>query len=331
MRKNSYLYSINPDDENVYAILHNIVGWEIPFALSKGAVGDIIYIYVTGVNSKVDSFLNYYQRVGYSAEIINIEEIAKSKKKAVKLKVKELSYYQTSQLTLSEFRKKIEGFHPSQSYPIDLQEPKYLDLKTYIEDICKPEIISTEDEIINTFRKYVSFFIKKFNSKKPRSWVKLQGDISLRLIRELINIELNNSDYETSDVNAYIAGFSTEFDLLIVKKKSKPLPYSNIYKPDDVKTIIEVKTSGIIASKKGIYDVFKRMKLDIDQVKSKYNNMNYVYITIFERASTKHETSMNYFDMTKKGLYPYNAFCIFDVHNDKIISGEWNKFINAIK
>lgn len=336
MEKNSYLYSINRVDENVYDILNNeYVDWELHFASLKGNPGDKIYFYVTGNDENVDSFLNFHQQVVYVAEIIKIEPIDFTKKKAVKLKFFELTINQVAQLSLSDFRKIIKGFEPSRSYPIDLQENRYIPLKEYIEKVCSSEVVSTDEErFLNDFKKYVYFFIDKFKKSKSRSWGKLKGDISLRLLKDFINKKLSliNSQYESSELNSYIAGFPTEFDLLIVKKNRNHFPlFSNIYNPNDVKTIIEVKTSGIIASKDSIKDKFKRMSQDIEIIKLKYSNINFVYLTIFERANTKSKESMNYLLMTQEGLYPHKVFCILDVYSGFVRQGELSKFIEEIK
>ena len=200
-------------------------------------------------------------------------------------------------------------------------------------------IKSKEKLILDTLEKYVESYIKPYKEEIPRGWSKLQGDISLKIVRDFINRDLVNTDLEVSECNSFIEGYSTEFDLLIVKKESKPKPHSNIYNPNDVKTIIEVKTSGIYASKENIKDFIINMKTKALNVKNKYSYINYVYLTLKERASistrTGNSTAMDYFAETKNNFSPFETFCLSDLKPDSFRSnhsdGKWDNFIKAIQ
>lgn len=331
-----YIYSIKPSDIEKNNILYNkgYITWDIPFAKSKGQVGDIIYIYVTDKSDQYQSFLNYYKQIVYIAEILKINNTTNSKNaKSMELNIKELNYDQSSKLNLDNLRKVHKGFQPPQSYPIDLQENNYSDLLSYIKETINSNKYNTiENSIINEFRKCAYMYIDKYNNGSSRGWTKLQGDTTTRIVKEYIAeyIKSNNLKYEVSDINSYIIGFPTEFDLLIVNKGSTKLPYSNIYDVSDIKTIIEIKTAGVIGSQVNIKSYLTKIKSSIEKI-NKGNHINFVYLTLVEKASNnKNNNSINYFKITEDSLKPYKAFCLFDSFVGKTRDNEWNNFMDAI-
>jgi hypothetical protein len=121
-----------------------------------------------------------------------------------------------------------------------------------------------------------------------------------------------------------------ELDLMIVRKGSNPLKYSNIYKPEDVNTIIEIKIAGVIGTKDDIHSYFKKIKSDFEKIQKKFDHIKFVYITVTEIAETKRDTSINYFRLTEEKLKPFKAYCLFDNHKRIPRIGEWEKFIDEI-
>jgi hypothetical protein len=207
------------------------------------------------------------------------------------------------------------------------------ELKDYIIKRSDSKTAETaEYRFIEKFYESTNLFINSYDRQKFKNWSKLQGYISLRLVKDFIDNELKSmkSQYITSRLNSFIKGFPTEFDLLILKKENTN-SFENIYDPNDVKTIIEVKTSGIIAGKDEIERKFKRIKDDIEPIVTQFSHINFVYITLFERGKPKNPTSLDYLGITKKSLYPYKSFCIFDVVEWDVIDKELTKFIDEIK
>ncbi|MCX6233451.1 MAG: hypothetical protein NT175_01825 [Bacteroidetes bacterium] len=333
--KRYYIYSINPDDEVVEDIIKNngIVNWEIPFTGDKGKIGDIIYIYVTGRNKHKFNYLSYDKRIAYVAEIIGITDNSSAlQKRLFKVKIEEIKFSNSEKLFLTSLREKYNKFHPPQSHPIDLQEERYYDFKIYIQNVCSAKDYLKEEMILNDFFKYNYFYITKPNlDSNLRSWSKLHGVITSKILKTYIKRELDkDGKFDVSEENSFIAGYPTEFDLLIILKGSQPLKYSNIYKPEDVNTIIEIKTAGVIGKTDDINAYFKSLKLEFERIWKKHKLIKFVYITIQERASTKRATSINYFKLTEDQFHPYKAFCLYDNYNRKIRANEWGKFINEI-
>lgn len=205
-----------------------------------------------------------------------------------------------------------------------------LELNKYIMKNSDSEIANTEEFIfIKEINDLIQNFIEKHKISGERNWGKLQGYLTLKLLQKYLDKKLETTEYETAEINSYINGFATEFDLLIIKKGSTGL-FSNIYEPKDVKAIIEVKTSGVIASKDEIESKFKRMKQDFENIKNKNINLDFLYITMFERGKPKKDKSLNYLELTKEFLHPYQVFCLFEVVSWQVIPNELASFTNAI-
>lgn len=75
---------------------------------------------------------------------------------------------------------------------------------------------------------------------------KLKGVLMVELLRREIAayLEKNNEPFMTSAPNAYIAGSSYEYDLIIVKKNAEAY-MGLVYRPEDVAAVIESKAGGL--------------------------------------------------------------------------------------
>lgn len=204
------------------------------------------------------------------------------------------------------------------------------ELNEYIIKNSTSEIANTDEfNFIKEINDCIQNFIEKHKVSGDRNWGKLQGYLTLKLLQKYLDKKLETSEYETSEINSFINGFATEFDLLIIKKGRTGL-FINIYEPNDVKAIIEVKTSGVIASKDEIESIFLRMKQDFENIKNKNNHLDFLYITIFERGKPKKDISLNYLELTKEYLKPYKVFCLFEVVSWQVIPNELINFTKAI-
>jgi len=177
--------------------------------------------------------------------------------------------------------------------------------------------------------------IKKEKEGKPkeerRKWNKYYGDMCVRIFREFIMGEIPNT-YTLSSPNAYICGCPTEFDLLIINKDAKPIKYTNAYRIEDVRVGIEIKSRGVFGGRSDVNDVKKtieKIKDNFDAVRDIYPNsrIDFVYLTYEEVASVKRKNSINYLQETINILSPYPVFCLKDSRADKLINGEWKRFI----
>lgn len=131
--------------------------------------------------------------------------------------------------------------------------------------------------------------------------------------------------------NAYIFGFPTEFDLLILEKGSQPEKFTNAYKPEKVICGIEVKANGIYGGKSNLKRVINSIKQIFLSVNKEYEKIKFIYFTFQEVTSPKKQNSINYLNETKKYLEPYKVICLKDSRNGTVFVDQWQKFINYIK
>jgi len=114
--------------------------------------------------------------------------------------------------------------------------------------------------------------------EKSRKWKKYYGDVCVRIFREFILKEIPPR-YTLSSPNAYIEGFPTEFDLLVVNKDAKPIEYTNMYLPEKVELGIEIKAHGVFGGRKDLEKDIRSIKDNFDTVKSSYPHIDFIYLT----------------------------------------------------
>lgn len=165
---------------------------------------------------------------------------------------------------------------------------------------------------------------------KDKSWKKFYGDVCCRIFKEFLLREIPKN-YTIRSPNAYIVGFPTEFDLLIVDGDTAPEEYTNAFSPEKVKCGIEIKAHGIFAGRKELTENITKIKENFNRVKNKYPSIEFVYLTYEEVASTKREGSIQYLDKTRQILNPYKVFCLRDSRKGEVIQGEWGKLISHLK
>lgn len=190
----------------------------------------------------------------------------------------------------------------------------------------KNKYLLTQEEIIRQIQKVKEEVERKDDSRK---WKKYYGDVCVRIFREFMLKEIPHS-YIVSSPNAYIEGFPTEFDLLIIEKNVNPIKHTNKYPQEKVKVGIEVKAHGIFGGREDLEKNIKNIKDNFDAVKTSYPHINFIYLTYEEVAFPKRKTSIRYLDETVKILEPYKVFCLKDSRTEKLIDGEWEKFANSL-
>jgi len=113
----------------------------------------------------------------------------------------------------------------------------------------------TQAEISGLIESYREKIIKG----KGKGWKKFYGDIVSRIFKQFILEEI--SENYKIELIAYISGFPTEFDLLIVDKDATPKEYTNAFGPTSVKCGIEIKASGIRGQSYILHSGYLRRKL----------------------------------------------------------------------
>ncbi len=186
-------------------------------------------------------------------------------------------------------------------------------------------------KIFNDFSKEIEFHKEKEPQNKLK-WNKYKGDVGVRIFKHYLELSLN-SNYKIPEPYAYIEGFSTEFDLLIVSKEAKTTEqYNNAYDPKDVKFGIEIKAHGVFGGRKELKKAIQRIKSNFEEVKNSFPHINFLYFTFEEVMTPKRKTSINYLTETINHLNPYEVFCLRDSRDPDIIrEGEWSKLVDCVK
>lgn len=138
---------------------------------------------------------------------------------------------------------------------------------------------------------------------------KLKGAITAGFIGDVIKnyFNENNIDFKVSPVNVFIKGYSTEFDILILKPNASEIEKGYpVYNDTEVKAIIEVKSTGIYFKKGENKNPLKRELEDYCKIRDnlKDSAIRFGYITMKEQIPKKNG-SINFIDETRKFISEY--------------------------
>ena len=184
--------------------------------------------------------------------------------------------------------------------------------------------VEEERKRLNLFNENDWFKLYQYLKQRYGGKRKLLGDVCVRLFSEIIKAIIEPK-YSISQPNAYIDEFPYEFDLLIIRNNAEPLPYTNVFSPEDVRLGIEIKARGVFGGYKELPKVFSNMKNIFDTVQYKYEYIDFIYFTFSETVKPKREKSIKYLNKTIEGLRPYKVFCLSDSRNDEILRGELDR------
>ena len=182
--------------------------------------------------------------------------------------------------------------------------------------------------LTNTQEKIIALIEER--KQKGKSWKKYNGDVCCRIFREFLLEEIPKN-YKISSPNAFIVGFPTEFDLLIVDGDAKPEMYSNTFKPEKVKCGLEIKARGFFGGRKELEKEITKIKQKFENVRKYYPFICFVYLTCKEVAFPKRKKSIHYLDETHKILEPYEVFCLKDSRTERVIQKEWERLVSYLK
>lgn len=169
--------------------------------------------------------------------------------------------------------------------------------------------------------------------KNTVSWKKFIGDYFVRVIKEYLILEISK-EYKITEPNAYITGYPTEYDLLIVKTGSKPGRFTHSFDPKDVYLGFELKMNGIYGSRKNLEKNNQKVKSTFDIVRKKHPHINFIYLTFSEATNPKKAGSIDYLKINKKVIGKnYGVFCLSDSRRQTItdeLENEWEKFVEEV-
>ncbi len=179
-----------------------------------------------------------------------------------------------------------------------------------------------QQEIVSTIR--TSEKRAATSGGRKYSWNKFNGDLVCRVVKVFLKHRLP-SNLKLVGPNVYIDGYPTEFDLLLVNQNAIPRAFTNAYRNEEVRFVIEVKSHGYMR-----HDYPQKLLCDFDALRRYYPNINCVYLTIRETWKTTKSGSISYVEDMKRTLEPkYRAFCLAESRTQEIVPGQWREFVNC--
>ncbi len=138
------------------------------------------------------------------------------------------------------------------------------------------------------------------------------------------------ADYKVAGPNSYVGDISTEFDLLVVRAQAEPRGVA--YEPSDIQVVLEVKTTGIKAKRQNYPLEIEKIRKIFDEAKMKNTKIWGALLTCYGTIHPVRETSINYEDLRKRGLEPYNygVYTLANGRRDKPEWGKWEEFIKDL-
>jgi len=187
---------------------------------------------------------------------------------------------------------------------------------------------NTQQTIFELIQKKRDELDKKDNTV---SWKKFIGDYFGRVVKCFLGKEIPKN-YQVTEPNAYITGFPVEYDLLIIKKGSKPEKYTRSFDPKDVYLGMELKMNGIYGSRKDLKKNILKVKNNFDLVKDEHNHIDFVYLTFSEVTNPKRKGSIDYLEINRDVFEPdYGAFCLSDSRREAITPDLENQWVNFVQ
>jgi hypothetical protein len=157
------------------------------------------------------------------------------------------------------------------------------------------------------------------------SWNKFNGDLACPVVKQFLKKRLPRN-FKLVGPNAYIEGYPTEFDLLLVTESAIPAAFTNAYQEDEVRFVIEVKSHGYMDR-----EFPSRLLKEFETVQARYKNVSCAYLTIRETWNPKREGSISFVRELKKVLEPkYQVFCLAESRTHELIPGQWRQFVNHL-
>lgn len=151
------------------------------------------------------------------------------------------------------------------------------------------------------------------------SWNKFNGNMACNVIKKYLGKHLEANLKVVGP--AFIRGYPTEFDLLVVDAESRPEEFTDAYNSESVHRVIEVKSHGTYTK-----DALKRIREIFEDLTKEYSKES-LYLAIRESGMPK-RAKTNWLDITREMLKPYKAFVLCDSRTKQLYQDQWKEFVN---
>ena len=155
-------------------------------------------------------------------------------------------------------------------------------------------------------------------------WSKFDADLACRVVKQFLKKHLPQ-ELKIVGPNVYIDGYPTEFDLLLVTHTAIPAAFTNAYRDQEVRLVIEVESHGRID-----HEISSKLATEFENLCFSYRNIKCTYLTIRE-AGNDEKTSTGHIAELKKLLEPNcPIFCLAESTTYELIPGQWREFVNHV-
>ena len=158
--------------------------------------------------------------------------------------------------------------------------------------------------------------IRKDDENLKGNFNKVIGNLtSMTLRKYIINIiNYYGLNFKVSNVNSFIKGCPTEWDLIILNEKAKDVNNTNVFEAEEVITVLEFKTSGLLLVQ--YKNIEKTFELQFNYLnhfnKEHIKKITFAYITFAETEEYFARTK-KYFDLKNNKLNTAFAFLEYDL------------------
>jgi hypothetical protein len=126
--------------------------------------------------------------------------------------------------------------------------------------------------------------------------------------------------------NAYIEGYPTELDLLLVSENAIPAAFTNAYRPNEVRFVIDIKSNDYSDR-----EFASKLLLEFEALRERHIGLNFAYLAI--RVTRNHKgvaEKSNVRELSKILEKCYRGFCLVESEIQGIIRGQWREFVNHV-
>ncbi len=180
-----------------------------------------------------------------------------------------------------------------------------------------------DEASFNQEQQSILSLVDHMKPNKP-GWTKYYGDVVCRIVAYHLQRHLPGN-LKVIGPNAYVEGFPTEFDLVVVDGDAAPFHLTAAYPSDRVCCVVEVKTIGVVGNFDECREKLARIKRNFDDVQQANPRVKCAYLTVQEGQPAR-EKSFDYVKATRE-KFGTGAFILRNSRGKMPFKGEWERFV----
>jgi len=154
-------------------------------------------------------------------------------------------------------------------------------------------------------------------------WSKFNEDLACRVVKQFLKRHLPQH-VRLVGPNVYIEGLPTELDLLLVTENAIPAAFTNAYRDNEVRFMIDVKSHRSMNREDS-----SELSSEFEALQEHCKEMTYAFLTILETSNLAGEGVSNRIAALNQILAPRGkAFCLAESEPQEVIPGQWWQFVH---